>query len=1099
MGLQVRKRQIWKWVEEMTLFRLFTWKLSSEVDRELAEILQNNEEYLDHRWSLLERLVLVFSLRPYESAVRTGLAFIILSLILYVSWPSLRLFVPNYTPWKEVLEWRTVVLGSQIAIIGVVFPLVVGFIGQLLRDKSAANAIWHVYKRYSNFMFVGSSGLFLSLLIIIQLLALPWFNYQLEVATSIGFFLWFLLNLLFTSWFLWSTSQFIEENKKHSAITKYCINEALVSEIRRKLTHIIPINIFRNEPFSNIAYKQEKCVVKGFLYSEPESPEYEYFKRPKYVRDIRLGFLYIFVKAWRDVTEHDADAELAFPLSSARAAKRKHLLVSSKGLKLDDDLLCLLRRVFIYSSRSPTEDADVDSIIRVLTGAIEDALLSDNIGRFEDAIEQFRSWYLVVLSCSNYAEADGTRRSAMLIEDLNSHFGRSLMDEVSKRLWDIMRTSASKIPTSTQFHRDLSAVFLWLFYNSKSKVPAEVASKLLVDQHNVWQAIRFWRSSLSHEIPKQLEANYAEVIKSFIGNWEAWLRDIPSRNREHEQFTDFDKPILQDHISNTAAMTFYSAKGRDKLSIRYSADSLIRWLEHYDLQLGRQSFPLDKLVNLSNYDKSSEKNFFVRFLSAEAPIRSEDLRAAAIKNMWIDVQIISACFLLSQDWEDFGKEALAVALGIVNHEKLIGFGGSLYSSESFLTSASDVLVSYLRIHFDFGVNGPTDSSIKYREFMDRLCEKAYHIQEEEWISGRFYMREGEIDVGSLTPAFLALTALKSQGPWTLGPQLQSFLTSDMLNISTRDRVIRLLTRLTDVDPGPVLAKLMSGENEESEIFVSHCRKSLQDLVDTLDQANNDAIEAAEIDPAILLRVEKHASRNALSSSSQHIPTSLFQQFIFTEDRANLSEFCIPILDFKKAKLCPSLGVAGIEDWSDEFTTMLDENSAKNLLDLVLETVDIEVRNVLGVRVAVDSAVSEARELARTGHHPVIIVANDSIDELLYATRHGGYDNVQPLPNNAEFRQGFESEYVVHLDDIPVYRLPDISRFDVAVTCREKFNSLYIRPSRQGNPVTADYQPTSSVKEVNLVFTYSVDSDYSADIFVGYKLKEGNGESDQQGG
>lgn len=125
----------------------FLTLLSAKVRAELKQNLKNNAVYKRHRWSLPER-VQVYCSTHYLRAMLflwTAAAGAVIAAEYFR--PVFHSFAVTYLKGVTVLPaWMSNLLGAQLTIIGIVFPLVVGLISVLFQKKSSRIHIQSAYR-----------------------------------------------------------------------------------------------------------------------------------------------------------------------------------------------------------------------------------------------------------------------------------------------------------------------------------------------------------------------------------------------------------------------------------------------------------------------------------------------------------------------------------------------------------------------------------------------------------------------------------------------------------------------------------------------------------------------------------------------------------------------------------------------------------------------------------------------------------------------------------------------------------------------------------------------------------------------------------------
>lgn len=139
------------------------------VDSEFRYNLRMNSEYRKYRWNIFERLLaLVLYILWMGHADSLGWCNNDCT-CWFVSEAGLAPFGRQYFKGVEKLpDGLSDLLGGQLTIIGIVFPLVVGLISVLFQKKSTREHIQSAYQLYSGYMFAGLSGLSLAAFILVS-------------------------------------------------------------------------------------------------------------------------------------------------------------------------------------------------------------------------------------------------------------------------------------------------------------------------------------------------------------------------------------------------------------------------------------------------------------------------------------------------------------------------------------------------------------------------------------------------------------------------------------------------------------------------------------------------------------------------------------------------------------------------------------------------------------------------------------------------------------------------------------------------------------------------------------------------------------------
>ncbi|PSW98672.1 hypothetical protein [Photobacterium iliopiscarium] len=153
---------------------LFTSLLNS-VDKDIKDTLYKNKRFLEDRWGYWERNIVLWSSNYTKYVLLTLSMFLLVSVLVYFILPYISdYFINIYPKWDGISDWQTTFLSSQLTIVGVVYPLVIGLVSIVFQNKSEKKAIFPIFQIYSGFMFAGLSGLMLSGFIVLGYLIEPY-------------------------------------------------------------------------------------------------------------------------------------------------------------------------------------------------------------------------------------------------------------------------------------------------------------------------------------------------------------------------------------------------------------------------------------------------------------------------------------------------------------------------------------------------------------------------------------------------------------------------------------------------------------------------------------------------------------------------------------------------------------------------------------------------------------------------------------------------------------------------------------------------------------------------------------------------------------
>ena len=185
----------------------------SKFRRQILKDLSENEDFSRNRWSLADKIIIWGS---------KHIALAILVLIAIIFSLTFLLMECELLTEQDILS---TVFQSQVTLLGIIFPVIIGFVAIMLQGKPYNEPIWEVYQDSCGFKLAISSFLSFAIIFVVYQFfesSLPnkWF-----VIASNSFLIWFTVNLMLSGFFFWKTIQFLSAHKRIAMITKYIINE----------------------------------------------------------------------------------------------------------------------------------------------------------------------------------------------------------------------------------------------------------------------------------------------------------------------------------------------------------------------------------------------------------------------------------------------------------------------------------------------------------------------------------------------------------------------------------------------------------------------------------------------------------------------------------------------------------------------------------------------------------------------------------------------------------------------------------------------------------------------------------------------------------
>ncbi|EHJ8045123.1 hypothetical protein KB294_004862, partial [Escherichia coli] len=214
------------------LSKLFK-NVNSLVDAELRHNLRTNSEYRKYRWNIFERLLAWCStyygramLILWAGAIMIVLAGLYLKSVLVP-------FGRQYFKGIEKLpDGLSDLLGGQLTIIGIVFPLVVGLISVLFQKKSTREHIQSAYQLYSGYMFAGLNGLSLAAFILVSELLSARGDKYLDICLVVVAIIWMIMNIGLSICFFIQSLNVLDSRQRDRIMLKYFVSKVVTQYIK---------------------------------------------------------------------------------------------------------------------------------------------------------------------------------------------------------------------------------------------------------------------------------------------------------------------------------------------------------------------------------------------------------------------------------------------------------------------------------------------------------------------------------------------------------------------------------------------------------------------------------------------------------------------------------------------------------------------------------------------------------------------------------------------------------------------------------------------------------------------------------------------------
>lgn len=1030
--------------------------LNYQIEKNLRESIYQNEAFRENRWNVIERQVLKWSASPIKYVLLLGFACLLNMTWVFIWLQEIRQVVPHWTqPWGDLIKWQGTFLGGQLTIIGLIFPLVVGFVGVLLGSKSASRALWRIYESYSGFMFTGLSGLMLSAFIILGQFAHPWLGHSTEVVFSIGVSLWLLFNIVFSGWFLYATFCFVASDHRNNVILRYCINETLIAEIESRLSQLIPMMAIERGLLPKNQEAEAVPQVSTISFSHDNINQYEIsFKRLKYLKNIRFRLLSAYVWFWKQTTpppaRGDKEPTLLLPISDKTQNYKKRVLARSNSSTFNWINRFLIRMCYVFSKTPPIKTSNMMPVIHALVGSIEDALREDNIREFELAVREMEHWHADIMGAAAFTNDDGEWDNWLLLSN-GSFFGNSLLDELSHQYFQVGRSVLRYLPKSKRYFEILCYFYLRIYGYKNKQLARRVVKELISDHYHIWHALMNWHKNVdSTQQDSVLSQQYESALRIFVGSWEGWPRRLPLGNTEWSQSKHTVEPYIH-HLECTARQIVSALRHKELAAAEWAADMLVHWYDNAFIGREPHQYRWRKMLLVhSELGIDFKEAIWARILNGHEP-NAADAILISLSNAWLDMRLVTAAYIIMKPADEFSPHINKIISSLIDETRLRPSGG-IYNVHHRIDSGAKILEAYIRqrSYWKYGNN-------TYSSWLDGVVDSFGRIEAPEHVSGRIYSGWGAEDIRHLQSAYMAIAISKSNREWTLSDQMLEFIFSDIFVIQHRETLLSDLNKW--LEPSSDIfekSKILSGDAYRLEMLENY-KKSISKLIERINSQNKAEILHAPIDQARLIELGKYASETAFTTSAGRIPLALFNDIEFVDQLDDANKYTVSINDYQRSEVVEGIETSHAVNESEWFDDIITQSVSVNLFKCLIKYSDFVEDSFDDERNLIKRVVDDARTLTKEGYTPIFLIGPWNVYQLLDSAlwKYGGKKDELPFAVRKD--DGYGDSYLCHLENIEVYRMPFSKIGFTILTARECFDLVRIRQIGDGRYVKVEFE------------------------------------------
>ncbi|MEI6895290.1 MAG: hypothetical protein V5789_11855 [Colwellia sp.] len=1046
--------------------------LNYRVEKELQDTLYKNETFLRFRWSWLERLIIWGSKNVFLASFILLANALIVSFLISSNYDYIRHILPSTSSgMKPLIEIQSTLFGAQITILGLIFPLVIAFIGVLLQGKSSNKSMWVVYRHNSGFMLVGFSALTLASFFVLLKLFQSWLTYHFIVASAISITIWFSINLFLSGWFLWKTVQFLSLDERMEMVVKYAINEVIIFDIRRRLLSHLCLGATK----TGLLPEGKNDIYEITTYSAKELPQQLVINhsKPMSVSNVWYRFFRIGVWVWTIQVRFSKHANITPTLSisfNPEDVKRKAITIAKTNIGSINFISAFFMRMSMrYSSGKNTNTLDLEQMVGAMYGQVEDALKENNPRLFDSAKKELEHFQKEIESSMQFINDNGEPDNWILLPE-GRWFGKSFLDVFMSESSNIAKSVTRRIHDDMSFFESWCYLYLKIFSADSIDKPQKIGESYIDGHYFIWGSLMSWMGGSYSEKP--LDQTLDRVLKHYIGSWEQWPNIIDN------EFIDVKKvsfDIALSHLNNTSCMIIYATKYENFYAAKWATDMLIYW---YELFSGHRNnyhhYGWHHELLTPNLLKCEQGDNILTAAFKNGEPELEEATSIALRNYWLDLRCLTAAYLMcSPQYKDIKKykEYVNALLNSVRLES----SGSIELTHAPIKDVNNLLGIFLR------QKGCWEHQQSYTASLEHHLRRLSRIEEPDWVSGRIYSSRGRTSELYLPNFFKVVGIGYSSTAFKLDRNWSDFLKSDAISQRDLENTISSLKTLT-VEDNSELDNVCYQFNVEMEeaikrqiIFV----KSVKDIITDLESKIAAQIISTPIDHQRLVDFGMSATGGAFNITHGPIPISLFYDVDYSDDFSSaLTE--TNITNYRKSEVAEGLDVnraINESEWLSETIAPRVSAEAFRQLFQKVEWVECEFIDVLTL---INQAVIDSRLIVDDGCSPIMFIGPWNLYRRIDTAKWHYAKEEEKLPFDIEVETGKPSSYICHLGGIEMHRLPFSKEKSSILLPKEAFNKIVVKRFGDGRYVNVDFNSQAETDLTGtLTLAFGIDCQYSS--------------------
>ncbi|WP_019843172.1 hypothetical protein [Escherichia coli] len=761
--------------------------ISYQTDKFIHDNIHVNQSYMALKWNGFEK-TLVSGSKHYVKAMLILISFFAAIFIVMVAGKRyIKPFIGEWFPeWYTLFDAQINLLGGQLTIIGIVYPMVVGLVSVIFQRKSARKIVHAAYQTYSGFMLAGLSGLCLSGFMLCGLLlrtSVGNYNYAIICGLII---IWMMLNIALSVWFFVQSFSVLDDEKRERMVLRYLTADILSAHVKSQLHNIflnkpVESQIIKNDKYSNLTF-EDYSFEKDYTVITSKSSMQEVIK-DIYVRPLKIILWHI------NMYGRLKKKQIAIALFSKLDSRDEFdtlPLFKVKNIAPDHVLINLLIRCFRTGIATKRHIA-TDRIIKGVLGDTIDALASADINAFDEAIEGFCRDITTFTDGFNFRQGQQTDNLLLLAEDI--FWDRSFTDKLYTELYQLFRQAVIRIDVSERFYTKCMNVPRMMCYKRESISFKEIQLALRYTYYS-WDILVRWGHANTGRLDLTQRQSYEALLRDFVEIWEAWTDDlkyISKKTGGQQLYHD----TLKEHLFTLPDIVACAVLSGESGSVDWAVDLMNRWLNtvrgsadgHNTALFSWQEFTVTQ-ATLDGEIVFSQEN-----TPLKKPVELSQLQDSFYMNTLTDLRLLTAAFIISKP-NAFQNTQCQFAVRTLLDGSLVENTGGFERLSEKLTRSSDIIDVFIRLliwnkaDHDETLNSP-----------GKIIRKLSSAHGKSLVSGRTYLGRRLEGIDDLIPQIAELSVLRCSDTDSVSAKMKKIVASNLLPYQFLQRIVSNLASL----------------------------------------------------------------------------------------------------------------------------------------------------------------------------------------------------------------------------------------------------------------------------------------------------------------